>query len=293
MGNIALTLGLSVRHDSVRLSSQSPRRAPQSRIRLPGAIRSRQVLSAVLPPNRQRGSTDLHRATRQARHQQVVRHHLARPSIETPRPRVREVPEGPSARLFGAKGGARRDELYHLGPAQCGDQQFLQGQVTDEGERGLESIGADGAVKDYVGAASNIGQNYCKHISDLVKPRRVADGQTYASRRQGYACCTDGVARDYGTHVHRQRERVHAQRYAQRAEPTPQAPYLFSTVWSLVKPWLDEATVRKIHILGKNYKSELQTYIAPENLPKDLGGSCTCPGGCSMSDAGPWNKNSV
>jgi hypothetical protein len=73
----------------------------------------------------------------------------------------------------------------------------------------------------------------------------------------------------------------------------PQAPYLFSTVWSLVKPWLDEATVRKIHILGKNYKSELQTYIAPENLPKDLGGSCTCPGGCSMSDAGPWNKNSV
>lgn len=67
------------------------------------------------------------------------------------------------------------------------------------------------------------------------------------------------------------------------------APYLFSTVWSLVKPWLDEATVRKIHILGRNYKTELQEYIPKENLPADLGGSCNCAGGCSMSDAGPWN----
>ncbi|WVF71730.1 hypothetical protein IAT40_006538 [Kwoniella sp. CBS 6097] len=67
------------------------------------------------------------------------------------------------------------------------------------------------------------------------------------------------------------------------------APYLFSTVWSLIKPWLDEATVRKIHILGKNYKSELTQYIDPANLPSDLGGTCKCAGGCSLSDAGPWN----
>jgi len=69
-----------------------------------------------------------------------------------------------------------------------------------------------------------------------------------------------------------------------------QAPYLFSTVWSLIKPWLDEATVRKIHILGRGYKTELQQYIAPENLPVDLGGKCRCErdGGCSLSNAGPW-----
>ncbi|WVW83624.1 hypothetical protein I302_105645 [Kwoniella bestiolae CBS 10118] len=69
------------------------------------------------------------------------------------------------------------------------------------------------------------------------------------------------------------------------------APYLFSTVWSLIKPWLDEATVRKIHILGKNYKTELLQYIPEENLPADLGGKCNCPGGCSLSDAGPWNPS--
>jgi len=75
-----------------------------------------------------------------------------------------------------------------------------------------------------------------------------------------------------------------------RGSTDTQAPYLFSTVWSLIKPWLDEATVRKIHILGRNYKSELQQYIAPENLPVDLGGKCRCErdGGCSLSNAGPW-----
>ncbi|WVQ82255.1 hypothetical protein IAT38_004383 [Cryptococcus sp. DSM 104549] len=67
------------------------------------------------------------------------------------------------------------------------------------------------------------------------------------------------------------------------------APYLFSTVWSLIKPWLDEATVRKIHILGRNYKTELQQYVDGANLPVDLGGSCKCAGGCNMSNAGPWN----
>lgn len=95
-------------------------------------------------------------------------------------------------------------------------------------------------VKDYVSAASNIGQN---HYPETM-------GKFYIVN----------------------------------------APYLFSTVWSLVKPWLDEVTVAKISILGKNYKQELIKQIPEENLPTDLGGKCQCPQGCSMSDAGPWNK---
>lgn len=67
------------------------------------------------------------------------------------------------------------------------------------------------------------------------------------------------------------------------------APYLFSTVWSFVKPWLDEVTVRKISILD-HYKAKaaLLEQIPPENLPYYLGGVCDCPEGCSLSDAGPW-----
>jgi len=67
------------------------------------------------------------------------------------------------------------------------------------------------------------------------------------------------------------------------------APWLFSSVWNMVKPLLDEVTVKKIAILGGNYKSEVFQEIAPENFPSELGGSCTCPEGCSNSDAGPWN----
>jgi len=67
------------------------------------------------------------------------------------------------------------------------------------------------------------------------------------------------------------------------------APFMFSTVWSLVKGWLDPVTVAKISILGSNYKPALLAQIDAENLPKEFGGTCSCPSGCSLSDAGPWN----
>lgn len=69
------------------------------------------------------------------------------------------------------------------------------------------------------------------------------------------------------------------------------APWAFSAVWSVVKPWLDEVTVAKISILGSNYKKDLLQQIDEENLPKILGGTCECEGGCSLSDAGPWNPD--
>jgi len=66
------------------------------------------------------------------------------------------------------------------------------------------------------------------------------------------------------------------------------APFGFSTIWSFIKPWLDEVTVAKISILGSGYKSVLLEQIPAENLPADLGGACKCEGGCSLSDEGPW-----
>lgn len=67
------------------------------------------------------------------------------------------------------------------------------------------------------------------------------------------------------------------------------APWGFSTVFSVVKGWLDPVTVEKIHVLGGGYKSELLKQVPEENLPVALGGTCNCPGGCAMSDVGPWN----
>ncbi|CAK7562736.1 MAG: cytosolic factor, phosphatidylinositol/phosphatidylcholine transfer protein [Sporothrix epigloea] len=68
------------------------------------------------------------------------------------------------------------------------------------------------------------------------------------------------------------------------------APWGFSTVWSIIKGWLDPVTVAKIHILGGSYQKELFQQVSPENLPKQFGGSCECPGGCGFSDMGPWRE---
>jgi phosphatidylinositol/phosphatidylcholine transfer protein len=66
------------------------------------------------------------------------------------------------------------------------------------------------------------------------------------------------------------------------------APWGFSSVFSLIKRFLDPVTVAKISVLGSGYESELLAQIPAENLPKYLGGRCDCEGGCMFSDKGPW-----
>jgi CRAL/TRIO domain len=72
------------------------------------------------------------------------------------------------------------------------------------------------------------------------------------------------------------------------------APYLFAGIWTVIKPWLDEVTVKKIQIMSTGHKEVLLKQIAAENLPAEFGGICKCEelGGCAMSNAGPWNKAS-
>ncbi|KAK4445021.1 CRAL-TRIO domain-containing protein [Podospora aff. communis PSN243] len=68
------------------------------------------------------------------------------------------------------------------------------------------------------------------------------------------------------------------------------APWGFGAVWNVVKAWLDPVTVQKIHVLGGSYQSELLKQVPMENLPKEFGGKCECPGGCELSDMGPWRE---
>ncbi|KAI5816607.1 putative phosphatidylinositol transporter [Pyronema omphalodes] len=69
------------------------------------------------------------------------------------------------------------------------------------------------------------------------------------------------------------------------------APWTFSTIWNGIKVFLDPVTVSKIKILKgpSEYEAVLKEQIPAENLPKEFGGSCECPGGCQLADAGPWN----
>ena len=59
-------------------------------------------------------------------------------------------------------------------------------------------------------------------------------------------------------------------------------------MWSVIKLWLDPVTVEKISILGSSYQSTLLQQIPADNLPSNFGGNCRCPGGCELSDEGPW-----
>lgn len=40
------------------------------------------------------------------------------------------------------------------------------------------------------------------------------------------------------------------------------APYIFTTVWSVIKGWLDPVTVEKIKILGSSYKNDLVQQVS-------------------------------
>merc|ERR1712130_198183 len=56
------------------------------------------------------------------------------------------------------------------------------------------------------------------------------------------------------------------------------APWVFSTIWSLLKAVIDPVTAAKVHIFNSiaKAKDEFMKYIDPENLPLHYGGPCQC-----------------
>mmetsp|Transcript_21866 Transcript_21866/g.39172 ORF Transcript_21866/g.39172 Transcript_21866/m.39172 type:complete len:350 (-) Transcript_21866:301-1350(-) len=62
------------------------------------------------------------------------------------------------------------------------------------------------------------------------------------------------------------------------------APSWFTNLWRMISPHVDEATKKKISILGKNYHAELFEYIDPANVPKEFGGEDETPFGESPEE---------
>eukprot|EP00826_Nyctotherus_ovalis_P012726 TRINITY_DN1338_c0_g2_i1.p2 TRINITY_DN1338_c0_g2~~TRINITY_DN1338_c0_g2_i1.p2 ORF type:complete len:135 (+),score=22.23 TRINITY_DN1338_c0_g2_i1:1378-1782(+) len=48
--------------------------------------------------------------------------------------------------------------------------------------------------------------------------------------------------------------------------------FLLRTVWTLLKPFLDEITIRKYTFISKNVTEELLKYIDEDTLPQEYGG---------------------
>ncbi|GBG58683.1 hypothetical protein CBR_g84 [Chara braunii] len=64
----------------------------------------------------------------------------------------------------------------------------------------------------------------------------------------------------------------------------------FKTAYSMIRPWLDKRTQKKIEVVGSSYAPRLLELADAESLPDFLGGTCRCEGGCQLSDAGPWKS---
>ena len=59
--------------------------------------------------------------------------------------------------------------------------------------------------------------------------------------------------------------------------------------WTFVKPLLDQKTLDKIAIFADDFKSALNEEIDDVNIPKFLGGCCSCRD-CMVDDYGPWGE---
>lgn len=68
-------------------------------------------------------------------------------------------------------------------------------------------------------------------------------------------------------------------------------PMLFKAAWLVIKPFLNEKSRNRIKLLGGKYHKELFQIVDPDNLPKEVGGNCTCEGStCFQASPGPWDK---
>ena len=72
------------------------------------------------------------------------------------------------------------------------------------------------------------------------------------------------------------------------------AGIIFRALWTLIRPFLDDKTKKKVKVLGEDYLEEVLKSVDKENLPKMLGGNCTCgeDGLCLWSDEGLWKDPS-
>lgn len=73
------------------------------------------------------------------------------------------------------------------------------------------------------------------------------------------------------------------------------APMLFSGIWAMIKPWLDDKTKAKITIVGSKFEPQLLELIDAANLPDFLGGQAkvTEYGEYMDRNDGPWNDPKI
>lgn len=70
------------------------------------------------------------------------------------------------------------------------------------------------------------------------------------------------------------------------------APWAFKALWTVVKPWLDRRTQKKIDICSDKGTKKLLEWVDADKLPDFLGGTAKePPTGWGTTDEGPWKED--
>lgn len=67
-------------------------------------------------------------------------------------------------------------------------------------------------------------------------------------------------------------------------------PFLFNSIYPIIKGWIDEKTRRKICICGANYMTKLLEFVNIDSIPKFLGGRMDCD---FYEEVGPWTEYEI
>ena len=65
---------------------------------------------------------------------------------------------------------------------------------------------------------------------------------------------------------------------------------LFTSIWAIIKGWLDEKTRKKVNICGSNYLKTLLEIANSDQIPEILGGTCKAT---FNDDYGPWTEYEI
>jgi hypothetical protein len=71
------------------------------------------------------------------------------------------------------------------------------------------------------------------------------------------------------------------------------APWIFRTMWAVIKSWIDPKTAAKFIVLGSDYTSTLLQYFDKEELPEEYGGTNKIAIPCPRYDRIPEKKPDI
>lgn len=129
-------------------------------------------------------------------------------------------------------------------------------------------ISNDALVVRHVRQQEIVFQERCKRASDFYNRSITKQVIVFDLKHLTYTLDTHAIS------VFRQTLNIDEAYYPERLDHLfmINAPWYFTAIWSMLRPWIDPITAEKIVILGSDFLPTLLKYIDISQIPSDLGG---------------------